>query len=45
MRPAAPSPCTGTGYTITAIAGLRRAIVVRTSRSAAAAGEVSTPTV
>ena len=43
VRSAAPSPCTGTGYTTTGIAGLRRARVVSTSRSAAAASEVTTP--
>ena len=43
MRPGASWPCTGVGNTITSTCGDRRAIVVSTSRSAAACVDVTTP--
>ena len=40
---AAPSPCTGVGYTRTGTAGKRRASTVKTSRTAAPLGDVRIP--
>ena len=43
ISPAAPAPCTATGYRTTGMHGKRRASVVSTSRNAAARREVTMP--